>query len=67
MTRREQRAIADALRALPLEQVAAALGYRRDPKDRSRWRRDGSVLSVTGERYNGNLMIMGTLNPKGLS
>lgn len=59
MTRREQRALADALRALPLEAVAAALGYRRDPRDRTRWKRDGSVLSVTGERFFDHLRGVG--------
>lgn len=59
MTRREQRALADALRALPLEDVAAALGYRRDPGDRARWKRDGSVLSITGERFFDHLRGVG--------
>ena len=59
MTRREQRALADALRALPLEAVAAALGYRQDPRDRARWKRDGSVLSLTGERFYDHLRGVG--------
>ena len=59
MTRREQRALADALRALPLEEVAAALGYRRDPRDRTRWKRKGSVLSVTGAKFYDHLKGVG--------
>ena len=49
--RRELRDLADAVRLRPLEEVAPFLGYVRDPTDRSRWRRDGSVLSVTGMKY----------------
>ena len=59
MTGRERRALADALRALPLGEVAAALGYRRDPRDRARWKRDGSVLSITGERFFDHLRGIG--------
>ncbi|MDE2789542.1 MAG: hypothetical protein OXI81_03865 [Paracoccaceae bacterium] len=33
--------------------MAPFLGYVRDPTDRSRWRQDGSVLSVTGMKFNG--------------
>ncbi len=39
------------LRQLPLRQVAARLGYRCDPRDRSRFRREGSILSITGEKF----------------
>lgn len=39
------------LRRLPLRQVAAALGYRPYPRDRNRFRRDGSVLSINGAKY----------------
>ena len=37
---------AESLRGYPLEPVAQALGYRRDPEDAARWRRPGSVLSI---------------------
>ena len=56
--RRELRDLADAVRLRPLEEVAPFLCYVRDPADRSRWRRDGSVLSVTGMKFNGNQMLM---------
>ena len=36
----------EILRGYPLEAVARALGYRRDPGDAARWRRPGSVLSI---------------------
>ena len=34
-----------------LPKVAARLGYRRDPADKSRWRQPGSVLSLTDGRF----------------
>ena len=40
-----------ACRNVPLDRVAVALGYRRDPADRARFRREGSVISINGERY----------------
>lgn len=39
------------LRQLPLRQVAIRLGYRRDPRDRNRFKRDGSVISITGAKF----------------
>ena len=38
-------------RNLPLDRVAAALGYRRDPTDRTRFRRAGSVISINGAQF----------------
>ena len=38
-------------RSLPLDRVATALGYRRDVTDKARWKRPGSVLSITGEKF----------------
>ena len=38
-------------RNIPLDRVAAALGYRRDPADRARFKRDGSVISINGARF----------------
>ena len=38
-------------RNIPLDRVAAALGYRRDPADRARFRREGSTISITGEKF----------------
>ena len=40
-----------AIRTQPLEPVAEALGYRRDPTDRTRFKRPGSVISITGSQY----------------
>ena len=37
---------AEGLRGCPLEDVARALGYRRDPDDDARWRRFGSVVTI---------------------
>lgn len=42
---------ADRLRGLPLHRVAPLLGYRRDPRDPTRWRREGSVLSIAGMMF----------------
>ena len=38
-------------RNIPLDRVAAALGYRRDPADRARFRREGSVISINGGKF----------------
>ncbi len=46
-----RRARADAVRAIPLTAVAAGLGYRKDPADRARWKRPGSVISINGTKY----------------
>ncbi len=40
------RVVAETLRTSSLEDVARALGYRRDPDDAARWRRPGSVVSI---------------------
>ena len=40
------RVVAETLRTSSLEDVARALGYRRDPGDAARWRRPGSVVSI---------------------
>ena len=37
---------AEGLRGCPLEDIARALGYRRDPNDDARWRRFGSVVTI---------------------
>ena len=50
---------ADALRGIPLERVAAALGYRRDPRDRARWKRPGSILSIDGAKFYDHLSCTG--------
>ena len=49
--RRELRDLVDAVRFRSLEEVALFLGYVRDPTGRSRWRRDGPVLSVPDMRH----------------
>ena len=46
-----RRARADAVRTLPLPVVAAGLGYRKDPADKARWKRPGSVISINGTKY----------------
>ncbi|MCY3671307.1 MAG: toprim domain-containing protein [Alphaproteobacteria bacterium] len=38
-------------RNIPLDRVAAALGYRRDPADRARFKREGSVISINGAKF----------------
>ena len=40
-----------AWRDIPLDRIAIALGYRRDPTDRSRFKRDGSVISINGPKF----------------
>ncbi len=42
---------ADRLRAVALERVAERLGYRRDRNDRTRWKRPGSVISISGTKF----------------
>ena len=46
-------------RNLPLGRVAAALGYRQDPADRARFRREGSVISINGEKFFDHLRATG--------
>ena len=41
----------ETCRNIPLDRVAVALGYRRDPTDRARFRREGSVISINGEKF----------------
>ena len=41
----------DICRTIPLDQVAITLGYRRDRADRARFRREGSVISINGEKF----------------
>ena len=48
-----------ATRDIPLERIAAALGYRRDPADRARWKRHGSVLSIDGPQFFDHLRGIG--------
>ncbi len=50
MSGRRERA--DAARAIPLPDVAARLGYRRDPADGTRWKRPGSVISIDGPKFH---------------
>ena len=38
-------------RNIPLDRVAAALGYRKDPTDRARFKREGSIISINGEKF----------------
>ena len=41
----------ETCRNIPLDRIAAALGYRKDPADRARFRREGSVISINGEKF----------------
>ena len=59
MTRRWTGRELDDIRNRPLEPLAQALGYRRDPRDRQRWKRDGSVLSINGSRFYDHLQERG--------
>ena len=53
------RRLADDVRLRPLGEVAPLLGYRRDPTDRSRWRRSGSVITVRGMKFYDHLQGCG--------
>ena len=53
------RGLADEVRAFPLGEVAPLLGYCRDASDRARWRREGSVISVTGMKFYDHLQGRG--------
>ena len=50
---------AESLRGYPLEAVAQALGYRRDPDDAARWRRPGSALSINRFMFYDHLCAEG--------
>ena len=67
MPRRWTQEELDAVRTQPLEPIARQLGYRQDPRDRARWKRAGSVLSINAAAFYGNQMVMGTWNPNVLS
>ena len=41
----------DAVRSQPLEPIARQLGYRQDPRDRARWKRPDSVLSINAPAF----------------
>jgi hypothetical protein len=46
-----QKAVADRMRALPIPDVLDALGLTPDPKDKTKWRGDGFIISPgTGEK-----------------
>ena len=47
------------LRRISLEHVAERLGYRRDPHDRKRWKRQGSVINITGSKFFDHLQGRG--------
>ena len=47
------------LRRIPLEHVALRLGYRRDPRDRKRWKRQGSVINISGAKFFDHLQGKG--------
>ena len=50
-SRQRLREHAERVRGHPLEPLAERLGYRRDPRHRQRWRREGSVLSIRGSQF----------------
>ena len=50
---------AERLRSIPLEEVAESLGYQRDPRDGARWRRDGSIVSISGAKFYDHLQGKG--------
>ncbi len=47
----DRRLQAEGLRGCPLEDVARALGYSRDPDDAARWRRPGSVVTINRSMF----------------
>ena len=51
MPRRWTQEELDAVRTQPLEPIARQLGYRQDPRDRARWKRSGSVLSINAPAF----------------
>ena len=46
-------------RNIPLDELAITLGYRRDPADRARFKRDDSVISINGEKFFDHLRSTG--------
>ena len=51
MPRRWTQEELDSVRTQPLEPIARQLGYRQDPRDRARWKRAGSVLSINAAAF----------------
>lgn len=41
-----QKKVADRMRALPIADILDALGFLPDPKDKTKWRTDGFIISV---------------------
>jgi hypothetical protein len=39
------------LRAIPLESVLAAIGGKRDPHDKAKWRTAKGAISITGIKF----------------
>ena len=57
--RESLRAEAERVRDVPLEPLARRLGYARDPRNRARWRKSGSVLSIDGAKFHDHLQGWG--------
>ena len=57
--RRTWPARARRVRPAALEPLARRLGYRIDPRNRRRWRREGSVLAIKGSRFFDHLQGRG--------
>ena len=51
MARHRSRDEVQALRATLLDTVARALGYERSTRDRARWKRPDSIISINGPRF----------------
>ena len=47
------------LRNIPLERIAIALGYRQDRADRARFKRTGSIISISGAKFYDHLQGKG--------
>ena len=54
-SRRDTARLAAILRTIPLEKVAGTLGYHRDSRDKARWKRPGSILSINGSQFYDHL------------
>ncbi len=51
MARHLSRDEISVLRSTPLDTVARALGYQRSTRDKARWKRPGSIVSINGQKF----------------
>lgn len=57
--RESVKALAEQVRELPLEDVAARLGLELDRHDKHKWRGEGQIISITDQKFYDHLALKG--------